>query len=304
MSEFKDDTFLARWLNNELNEEELKAFKESPEYASFEKIRQGAGQIDAAEFDSARVLDNIKQQQRLNIGVRPARRWRVYTVAASILILLGIACYGIFFSSQLTTYQTTIGQKMEIILPDGSEVILNSNSSLTYSEDDWEENRELKLVGAGYFNVEKGERFVVRTTSGEVSVLGTQFTVQEIDDFFEVKCFEGSVQVTSEDETDILKPKTGLRKLRGTRFVRRTLKSAQPSVFSNESSFESVPLKYVLKELNNQYGVTFEGETNVDELLYNGSFPHDSLDLALKIVLDAVNVNYTKKGNVIVLSSN
>lgn len=305
MSEFKNDTFLARWINNELSDEELSAFKQSAEYAIYEKIRKGSELIDAAQFDEPAILQKIKDQRRLEIGKsKPNRKLWVISAAASIVILLSVAFYNVFFSAQLTTYQTAYGEKLNVELPDGSTVLLNSNTTLSFSEREWEYNRELTLKGEGYFDVKTGKRFVVHTTIGDVSVLGTQFTVQELDDFFEVMCFEGSVKVTSNEEEEILKPKTGVRKLRGTRLARRNLTIDRPSILINESSFEGVPLKFVLKELNNQYGITFEGEESFEELLFNGSFPHDSLDLALKIVLDAVNVNYEKKGSVIVLNSN
>ncbi|WP_436516284.1 FecR family protein [Ekhidna sp. To15] len=303
MSEFKDDTFLSRWINNELSEEELEAFKKSKNYDAFKKIADGSGLIEPGGFDELEILQKIKENtDQESSPTRSKNKLWVFATAASVAVLFGFFAYTIFFSSDLTTYQTMIGQKMNIELPDGSEVILNANSSLSFLADNWDDKRELSLEGEGYFKVQKGNRFLVKTKSGDVEVLGTEFTIKELDDFFEVLCYEGSVKVSSLDEEEILKPKTGVRRTRGSALLRRNILLNQPSWLSNKSTFTSVPMSYVLIELKNQYGVQFEGRDVLEELSFNGTFPHDNLDLALKIVLDPINIKYEKKGNVIVLS--
>ncbi|MEP1032556.1 FecR family protein [Ekhidna sp.] len=306
MSEFKDDTFLSRWINNQLSQDELAAFRKSENYNTFKKIVEASELIDSAKFDAQKILQEIKNSQQLKKAVtkQRSRKLWMYSAAASIILLLSFFIYSEYIISDITRYQTTIGQKMDVVLPDGSKVKLNANSSLSFSSNDWEENRELNLSGEGYFKVEKGNEFIIHTTSGDVSVLGTQFTVQELDDFFQVICFEGSVKVNSDEEEEILKPKTSVRKTRRTGLIRRVIKESKPTWLNNESSFESVAMSYVLLELKNQYGVRFEGAGFMENLSFNGSFPHDDLDLALKIVLDPIDINYEKKGNVIVLSKN
>ncbi len=302
MSEFKDDTFLSRWINNELSEEELNAFKESEEYGAYKRIIEGANLIQSENFDREELLEKIKSERKNHIPKRNTR-W-IFAAAASIVLIIGFFAYNILSTSGITSYQTKVGQKLSVSLPDGSEVILNANSELSYSPDNWDDARTLTLKGEGYFKVMKGKQFQVKTTSGNVTVLGTEFTIKELDDFFEVMCFEGSVKVSSLSEEEILKPKTSVRKFRNSNLMRRNILTDQPAWLMNKSTFTSVPIGYVLIELKNQYGLQFEGADIIEDQSFNGTFPHDNLDLALKIVLDPLSVNYEKKDNVIVFSRN
>ncbi|MEO9484529.1 MAG: FecR family protein [Ekhidna sp.] len=304
MSEFKNDTFLARWLNGELSETELEAFEKSDEYAFYMKIRKGAELLDSPSFDESGILEEIKKRRSFEVNSKkPTPKLWIFSAAASILILFSFALYSVFFSTQLTKYETGVGEKQSILLPDGSEVTLNANSTLSFSTEDWKIKRELQLVGEGFFKVQKGDRFTVKTSMGDVSVLGTEFTVQELDGFFQVMCFEGSVKVLSGGEEEVLKPKRSVRRTRHSRLVRTELSKTQPSWLQNKSSFVSVPIAYVLREFQNQYDVQFKGVENIDNLAYTGGFPHGDLDLALEVFLGSLEVEYEKKGNVVLLSN-
>ena len=304
MKDFKDDTFLSRWINGQLSDEELTAFKESEEYPLYAKILQGAELIESPSFDEQRLLEKIKAEQTHVADTRTFNKRWIYSAAASVVLLVCFSAYFLFFRSDVTTYETGFGQKLTFTLPDGSEVILNANSSFTYSTGNWKENRELSLTGEGYFKVVKGGKFTVQTENGSVAVLGTQFTVKQLDDMFEVICFEGSVKVTSVNEEVILEPKTGVLKTRDRLFKKRLIELERPSWMDNKSSFQSVPMIYVLKEIENQFGVNIESNDLVDQYSYNGTFPHDDLNIALKLVLDPIDIQYVKKGNIIVLSNN
>ncbi len=297
---FKDDTFLARWLNNELTAEELEDFKASEDYALYEKIVSGASTIQPNEFDGDRMLALIKDKRSNTIGTKPSRRMWLYGAAASVVVALSFLVFNVLSRPELIEVASKKGEKKTLTLPDGSEMTLNANSTASYFEDDWEKNRFISLSGEAYFKVKTGKRFTVKTRSGNVHVLGTQFNVQAINGFFEVKCFEGSVQVESGEDEEILKPKRAYRRLNKKRGTLGTFKEATPSWTQNESSFASVPIKYVLIALENQYNITFQGKTAFNDLTFSGTFPHDDLDVALKVVLSSLQIDYKVAGNGIV----
>jgi len=84
-------------------------------------------------------------------------------------------------------------------LPDGSIVWLNADSKLSYSESFSRKNRNVRLEGEGYFEVEYGEHpFVVRTDSTQIKVLGTKFNVKNYDDenYIRVSLLEGSIALS------------------------------------------------------------------------------------------------------------
>ena len=298
---FKDDTFLARWLSNELSDEELKDFQESEDFAMFEKIVSGSRAIRSESFDEHKILERIKESQPSKVRPLYTRRVWLYGAAASVVLVLTFALFNIFSKPTLIEVASGKGEKKTIFLPDGSEVILNANSVAAYIVENWDENRFVDLRGEAYFKVKTGNQFTVRTASGSVSVLGTQFNVQAINGFFEVKCFEGSVQVQSENDEEVLKPKRAFRRINRNRAILTSIVEGTPSWINNESVYTRIPFKYVLIGLENQYDIVFEGKTAADDLTFSGTFPHDDLDLALKVVLGSLQINYTVNGKTVVL---
>lgn len=298
-SKFNDDRFLARWLNNELTEEELSEFQSSSEYAAYKKMMAGAEALESPTFDQEALLAKIKSQQKGKLIVTKRKvNYLRYAVAAVVLLAASFVFYTM---PDLTTIRTQVGEQQTIQLPDGSEVILNANSSIAYSEDDWEDERKLQLEGEAYFKVEKGNTFSVETNTGIVSVLGTQFTIRDVSDFFEVKCFKGSVKVESGDDQEILKPKKSVRKIRGKQMVLREIRGHSPEWLEGKTTFESVPVSQVFAALKNQYDIQFEGASVNQSLTYSGTFPHNDLDLALKVVFASLELDYELRNNGLVV---
>lgn len=77
------------------------------------------------------------------------------------------------------TIETPRGRNIYLKLIDGSEVWLNSNSKLTFNPCMNTPNREVSLLGEGYFEVmsDKKRPFIVKTNKSNVQVVGTAFNV-------------------------------------------------------------------------------------------------------------------------------
>lgn len=75
---------------------------------------------------------------------------------------------------------TQQGETKSFLLPDGTEVTLNSDSRLTYPTHFRGDKRMVKLYGEAFFKVKKDKRhpFVVRSGKLNTTVLGTQFDVK------------------------------------------------------------------------------------------------------------------------------
>lgn len=303
MKEFKNDTFLARWLNNELTDEELTAFKASEDYAIYQRIIAGVETIEQPSFDESDLLDRIKASRtspQSRIILISRRTW-VYGIAASVLILLSVGILNIVSTPKPTTISSNVSELKTFVLPDGSEVILNANSTATYLSDDWQDNRKIELEGEAYFKVAKGKIFTVTTSAGTIEVLGTEFSVQRMNGYFEVKCFEGSVKVSSLDEVVVLEPKHSYRRIQRQASSRSFFQASLPTWINNITSFKSKQLRYVLMDLANQYGITFEGNATTNQNPISGSFPHDDLEVALKNVLVPLQIEYKFKEETIVI---
>ncbi|MEJ2880150.1 FecR family protein [Pedobacter sp. GR22-6] len=101
---------------------------------------------------------------------------------------------------EYNTLTTTRGQHMQLRLPDGSLVFLNSASSLRYPTNFAKVAiRNVSLSGEGYFEIakNKAQPFVVSTAKQDLKVLGTHFNVNAYLDEKAVKTtlLEGSVKV-------------------------------------------------------------------------------------------------------------
>ena len=114
-----------------------------------------------------------------------------------IILMLSPLAYDAFSKKQV---KTKPAEEKSVLLSDGTEVILNSESELTYNRNYNKNNRSVHLIGEAYFSVQKGNiPFNVLTPHGKISVLGTSFNIRARIDGFEVGVNDGEVQVSNEN---------------------------------------------------------------------------------------------------------
>jgi ferric-dicitrate binding protein FerR (iron transport regulator) len=298
-TQFNDDTFLARWLNNNLTNEELVSFKQTKEYKEYTKINGALDRFEAPKFRQKAVLQSINDQLKPTKVKKLVPNW-MYAAAASIALLFSVVY---FLTNSEETFSTSFGEQLAVVLPDGSEVQLNSKSTLTFKKSDWfDGNRTLQLDGEGYFKVQKGSKFSVSTDNGTVSVLGTEFNVKTDESYFEVKCFEGKVQVKNDSETAILTQGLSFKKIETNLSVKGEFAASSPNWLLGETSFTNTPLKFVLKELEKQYQVDIISSSIDVNTLYTGTFSNKNLDLALQTICIPLSIEYSISDTSITLS--
>lgn len=83
-------------------------------------------------------------------------------------------------SQKNNTISTELGGYYNAILPDGSEVWINSKSTLSFADDFGIDQRRVSLSGEAYFSIKKidGIPFIVEIGDKSVKVLGTEFNVK------------------------------------------------------------------------------------------------------------------------------
>ncbi len=294
-----ENTYLAKWLNDDLNAEELDELKKLPEYDEYKKIVQGLEYFKAPSFevqDSLKVtLEKLDQPKKGKvIKFRPILF--AISAAASIVLIIGL-----FFNK--VSYTTDPGQRMAIVLPDGSSVDLNAGSTVSYPRFFWSSNRTVKLDGEAFFKVTSGNKFTVATTLGKIEVLGTQFNVKGRKKLFSVGCYEGKVKVSSiENQQEILE-KGDAVSLKDKKLIPEKITNASPLWIEGESLFTSEPLGNVLDELERQYNVTFKREVIDQNQLFTGGFNYKDLNIALESVLTPMSIEYIVNGKMVTLSS-
>ncbi|NNC69437.1 MAG: DUF4974 domain-containing protein [Flavobacteriaceae bacterium] len=300
------DDLIKKWLNNDLTTSESKDFEKLEDYELNKKIIEEAQGFKASHFSTVSSFDEFKSKHILKSEKKKSvfrldQYKAVYRIAAMLVVALGI--YFAFFNSNLTSVKTLSAERTTFELPDASTVTLNAASLITYNKKKWDKKRALNLDGEAYFKVAKGAKFDVTTEQGVVSVLGTQFTVKQRDDFFEVKCFEGIVRVAANTTEHILTQGNTFRILNGEQTL-ATVEKDSPEWIHNITNFESVPLSEVLNELERQYTIVISAEGIDVNRIFTGGFSHTDIDEALRSITIPLSLSYKKEGkNIIIYNS-
>ena len=168
----------------------------------FNKILDIANSTDL--IDNAMIVDDKSNFAK---KIKPFLKWSIATAA----VLIGLAvCLPYFKNNFLDKgdhYNEIIakrGTKTKIILPDGSQVWLNSDSKLSYGARFNDTIREVSLEGEAYFDVIKDQKrpFVVMTNALNIRVLGTAFNIKSYakDATIETTLIRGMIEVRKNNE--------------------------------------------------------------------------------------------------------
>jgi len=292
------EALILKWLNNDLNDQEFEAFKALEDYDDLVKLQTNLQHFKADNYDTSAELENVLSS--IKVKSAPKNNWLkpLMRVAAVLAI-----CFSVYYYTTTldTTVTTQLAQKTTVELPDASTVSLNAKSLLAYNKNDWKKERDVNLQGEAFFKVAKGSSFNVNTTSGTVTVYGTQFNVKQRDNYFEVICYEGLVGVTYNTKETKLKPGDSFLVIDGKIIAKEKEFRSTPSWLNNESEFKSIPFKQVVAEFERQYEVKVT-LMNIDATqLFTGSFTHDNLNVALKSIALPLQVTYSKQNNTIIL---
>ena len=260
-----------------------------------------SSELEAPKFDMEKALEDIRNQQVPNetkvIRMNPARK--VLRIAAAVAVIFLVSYF--YIDSLDQTVSTQYAERTEVVLPDASEIILNADSEISFSEKKWEQNRNVNLNGEAFFKVAKGKKFTVATESGLITVLGTQFNVENRNNFFEVTCYEGLVSVTYQNKETKLPAGSSFVVINGQIQQPEALNSNVPSWINNESTFKSIPLSYVLDEFERQFNIKVETR-NIDlDQLFTGTFSNTNANLALQSISTPSQIKFKLEENKVLI---
>lgn len=285
----EENYHLAKWLNNELEGEELKAFEASKDFAVYQKIKQYSGELTTPTFDEDKMLQTILQSKK----AKPISIQKVVLRIAAVLILgFGITLAVKNFAN-FTEYAPN-GATTAFLLPDNSTVLLNSGSDIEYKKWNWDNERKLKLNGEAYFKVAKGKKFEVATELGKVTVLGTQFNVKNRNNRLDVTCFEGKVQVNYQNTQLLLTQGMTVSFEDGQQLVADQTAQTEPDWLSKQVAFTAAQLPAILEEMMRQYNIDIQMKGKATPQRFTGTIPMNNLDVALEIVATTYHLKMTK----------
>lgn len=288
---------LAEWLTDDLNEKDLENFQNQDDFAIFEKIKKYSAELNTPTFNSEVMLSQVlvsKNLENKKTKVIPLFKKTIFKVAAVLVLFTFI---GYFYTKTANEVFTTTTNLTAFNLPDNSEVIINANSKVEFKKYNWANNRDVTLSGEAYFKVKKGKKFNVNTSLGTVSVLGTQFNVNEKNDTFTVICYEGKVKVTHNKKVIILNPTESVSFKNNKISNQNTISVTKPSWLNNQLEFSKATFDEIIKEFENQYNVTIKTSNNLNNEEFTGSLPSTNLEVALKVIASTYQLKITKITN-------
>jgi len=196
------------------------------------------------------------------------------------------------------TVSTPSGERVTMLLSDGTKVYLTSNSYLRYPASFDKDKREVTLVGRAYFEVKKSTvPFIVNTSDMDVEVLGTSFDVESRNtgENASVILVEGSVKIHADGKTTIIRPDEQMK------FSRRDKEMSVKSVDSKSLTMwkdgvlvvDGKTFVELIESLSSWYGVQIVDEATVSKIeKFNGKFDREDIEAAIKAICISANTRY------------
>jgi transmembrane sensor len=199
---------------------------------------------------------------------------------------------------------------VSLTLSDGTNVWLNSESSLRYPVIFNGHDRTVEIKGEGYFEVKKkvDQPFIVHVEKGaKIEVLGTTFNVNAYPDELNIKTtlLDGSVRVASAESSGVVLKPGQQAWLAGQKIVLNKVDTAAVMAWKNGLfAFHDADLPSVMRQLARWYNieVTYEGLIPREKFQFNGKMGKDlSLDNVLDLLTNAQVHFRIEAGNKLVI---
>ncbi len=259
-----------------------------------DEARRIVSEID--KVDSYAAFARISARIRTN--ERPIKLLQLLTrVAAILFIPLSLASGWLFYKqyslqkpAELAMQEITspAGIRSQVVLPDGSKVWLNAESTLKFPVPFQEDMRNVDLKGEAFFEVTKNEKkpFVVQSGDVKVKVLGTRFDCKafEEDKTIEVILEEGKVSLNSstnnEDRKAILKSgdRAVIEKTTGELKISNEDIGKYIAWHQGKLVFANTPMAEVAQMLGRWYGIEIEiKDKSILDYRFTTTFNNESI---------------------------
>ncbi len=234
--------------------------------------------------------------------------------AVALLLIIGTWAVIEWNGRQPVEVQTAYNEIKELVLPDGSKVVLNGNSTLQYPKS-WKEgaDRKVNLYGEAYFEVEKKPatqaKFQVITQDLTVEVLGTVFNVNTRKSETSVFLEEGKVRVNLDHEVDkvinlepgeIMQYSATSKKLTTPKKIAKEL---EVNWRTGNMEFHETPLKEILEEIAHANKLEFViREENLAEETFTLVLPIEDMGVTMTILSKSTGLSLQKEGETYIIA--
>lgn len=239
-------------------------------------------------------MHHRKQKNQLLTWIR--------NIAAILLLpLLGLSAYLYYQTNTLKSKSvgllettTAYGVRTKITLSDGSEVWLNSGSTLSYPERFTEDKRQVTLSGEAFFKVksDKEHRFDVQTSDGiTVSAYGTEFNVQAYAEEPDIKATlaEGHIQIDQINQAASQELVPGEQAVYSRHTQQMQVRKANLLVETawkdGKLVFRRTPMEEIAKQLSRHFNVNIQLQgKEIFDYTYSATFTTETLAEILSLL--------------------
>lgn len=172
----------------------------------------------------------------------------------------------------LHSLTTPRARQQQLVLPDGTHIWLNAESSIRFPAAFTGKTREVEITGEAYFEVAKdaGKPFIVHAQKTSVEVLGTHFNVMAYhnEPAIQTTLLEGAVKVNAGQQHLLLKPgQQGITNAAGEMKLIKDADTDMAVAWKNgEQVFRNTPLTAILRQVERWYDV---------DVVYTDKLPED-----------------------------
>ncbi|CAM4264592.1 FecR family protein [Zobellia nedashkovskayae] len=262
------------------------------------------------ERELSHILAQIEPEKNSPKRKKPTSKAVKYVAITAVLILLVTFGYSFLPTNTTITHKTVFGEIIDLKLPDGTSVVLNGNSEISY---DKASPRNINLSGEAYFKVKSipstKAKFWVNTKDLKVEVFGTQFHVSTRDNKTGVLLDEGSIELLLDNGTtqkmipgelvSYSKEDKAITHDKVTQELSYSLWREGTYIFNNTTVYE------VMKNIEQAYGMKTEfiDEELKDQKL-TGGIPNQNLKICLSAIEKSTGTRIVIKGKRLLIFKN
>lgn len=307
-------SLLEKFFSGQSTEEEnnvlSKIFKDGGEDIFDEYCRRKWAENDC------RIPTSVKARIRQSLFTKmPRVKWRRVIASASAVLAAAVILFMCMLwsrpsenaASEIFEIVAERGQKSSVTLPDGSRVMINSASTISYTSDYNVKERNVFLSGEAYFDVASNADipFVVHADKVSVTALGTEFNVKAYaeDPYVVTTLVEGSVRTEAGTQYELLtRAQEASYNKEADVLLAYDVKDISRAVpwIRNELLFENESLADIAVTLERMYNVTivFEDEA-AKGYSYTGLIRNNSLQNVLELISSTSPVGYKMNSGII-----
>ncbi len=179
------------------------------------------------------------------------------------------------------TLSTPRARQQQLVLPDGTQIWLNAQSSVKFPSSFTGAHREVEITGEAYFEVAKdaSRPFIVHVNHAVIEVLGTHFNVMAYSNerIMETTLLEGAIKFKKGNNQVLLKPgQQSQLKDENIKVVNEVNPDHILAWKNGMQSFANADIQTIMRQVERWYDIDVTYKGNITIRKFTGEIPRDA----------------------------